>query len=234
MIPYVLPTWYLVQNLPPDPIKWALVAPRKGGCFCTHCQSAAKESGFDLAGRRKELASLAGQDTEAILASGITAGEYLSEHIVLRQWLDFRCASVNRLYKKISKRAKALRPGMDIRWNNYVRTHGYYSGIDLPSFMNHVDSIRANAFVEHEDDPDLVDEKVEHLKRFNEIVQDRVHWVAAIDIRGRDTDVLEKSAARSSHTGCHGYALSHYGGAPLENLEAVRRGLAKSKWAEHF
>jgi hypothetical protein len=234
MIPYVLPTWYLVQNLPPDPIQWALVAPQKGGCFCSHCHSTAEESGFDLAGARKELMVLARQDPGPILASGITAVDYLNEHPVLRQWLDFRCDSVNRLHGKISMAAKSRCPGIDIRWNNYVRTHGYYSGINLPSFMDHVDSIRANAFVEHEDDPALVDEKVEHLKQFNAIVRDRVHWVAAIDIRGRNSAVLEKSAELTSFTGCDGYALSHYGGATLENLDAVRRGLRKSKWAEHF
>ncbi len=234
MIPYVLPTWYLVQNLPPDPIRWALVAPQKGGCFCGHCLSAAAEKGFDLAGAKKELKVLALQDTEAVLATGIKAEEYLHENPVLKQWLDFRCESVNWLYHRISKAARARKPGIDIRWNNYVRTHGYYSGIDLPSFMNHVDSIRANAFVEHEDDPALVDEKVEHLRQFSKIVQDRVQWVAAIDIRGRNTSVLEKSAALTSFTGCGGYALSHYGGATLENLKAVRRGLQKSKWAEHF
>ena len=234
MIPFVLPTWYLVQNLPPDPIQWALVAPQKGGCFCTHCQSAAEESGFDLAGARSELMALARQDNGPILASGITAGDYMNENPVLRQWLDFRCDSVDRLYAKISMAAKSKRPGIDIRWNNYVRTHGYYSGINLPTFMDHVDSIRANAFVEHEDDPALVDEKVEHLKQFNEIVRGRVHWVAAIDIRGRNTAVLEKSAELTSFTGCDGYALSHYGGATLDNLEAVRRGLQRSKWAEHF
>lgn len=207
MIPYVLPTWYLVQNLPPDPIKWALVAPQKGGCFCAHCISAAASKGFDLAGAKEELLVLARQDTETVLASGISAADYLHEHPVLKQWLDFHCESVNTLYSRISKTAKALTPGIDIRWNNYVRTHGYYSGIDLPGFMNHVDSIRAIAFVEHEDDPALVDEKVEHLKQFNEIVQDRVHWVAAIDIRGRNTTVLEKSTELSSRTGCEGYAL---------------------------
>jgi hypothetical protein len=234
MIPYVLPTWYLVQNLPPDPIKWALVAPQKGGCFCSHCMSAATEKDIDLAGLRVELLSLVRQDTASVLGSGISAAEYLHEHRVLKTWLDFRCDSVNGLYSKISRAAKALRPGLDIRWNNYVRTHGYYSGINLPDLMNHIDSIRANAFVEHEDDPSLVDEKVEHLKQFNEIVQGRVHWVAAIDIRGRETAVLEKSAALTSYTGCHGYALSHYGGATLENLKAVRRGLRQSIWAEHF
>jgi hypothetical protein len=234
MIPFVLPTWYLVQNLPPDPIQWALVAPRKGGCFCSHCLSAAAEKGFDLAAAREKLQVLANQDTEAVVATGIGAAEYLQEHPELKQWLDFRCDSVNRLYSRISKAAKDQRPGIDIRWNNYVRTHGYYSGIHLPSFMDHVDSIRANAFVEHEDDPALVDEKVEHLRKFNEIVQDRVHWVAAIDIRGRNTSVLERSAELTSYTGCDGYALSHYGGATLENLKAVRRGLQRSRWAEHF
>jgi hypothetical protein len=234
MIPYVLPTWYLVQNLPPDPIKWALIAPQKGGCFCSHCMAAAEAKGFDLENSRKELLELARQDNDAILDSGITAMEYLYEYPVLKQWLDFRCDSVNNLYSQISKTSKALQAGIDIRWNNYVRTHGYYSGIDLPSFMNHIDSIRANAFVEHEDDPALVDEKIEHLNHFNEIVQDRVHWVAALDIRGRNPAVLERSAELSSFTGCDGYALSHYGGATLENLRAVRRGLQKSKWAEHF
>ena len=234
MIPFVLPTWYLTQNLPPDPIRWALVAPEKGGCFCDHCHAAAEKQGFDLKDARTYLKMLARQDWEPVLASGITAGEYLAEHPVLKRWLDFRCDSVNRLYSMISRAAKSYRPGIDIRWNNYVRTHGYYSGIDLPSMMDHIDSIRANAFVEHEDNLSLVDEKIEHLKQFNELVNGRVHWVAAIDIRGRSLEVLEKSAELSSYTGCGGYALSHYGGARLENLSAVRRGLSRSKWAVHF
>jgi hypothetical protein len=196
--------------------------------------AAAEAKGFDFEGSRQELLELAQQDTDAVLDSGITAEEYLNKYPVLKQWLDFRCDSVNNLYSQISRTSKALQAGIDIRWNNYVRTQGYYSGIDLPSFINHIDSIRANAFVEHEDDPDLVDEKIEHLNHFNEIVQDRVHWVAALDIRGRNPAVLERSAELSSYTGCDGYALSHYGGATLENLRAVKRGLKKSKWAEHF
>jgi hypothetical protein len=53
-------------------------------------------------------------------------------------------------------------------------------------------------------------------------------------IRGKNPDILEKSAELSSFTGCDGYALSHYGGATLENLKAVKRGLLKSNWAAHF
>jgi hypothetical protein len=234
MIPFVLPTWFLVQNLPPDPIKWALEAPEKGGCFCSHCKASALKSGFNLDEAQAELLKLANQEKKPILQSGITANEYLHKNPVLKEWLDFRCESVNSLYSMIGKSTKALQPGIDIRWNNYVRTHGYYSGVHLPSMMNHIDSIRANAFVEHQDDLQLVDEKVEHLRQFNNLVQNRVHWVAAIDIRGNNQSVLEKSAELSSYTGCDGYALSHYGGARLENLEAVKRGLKKSKWAAHF
>jgi len=134
----------------------------------------------------------------------------------------------------LSAAAGSYRPGIDIRWNNYVRTHGYYSGIDLPTMMDHIGSIRANAFVEHEDRLELVDEKVKHLENFNELVNGRVHWVAAIDIRGKSQEILERSAELSSHTGCGGYALSHYGGARLENLEAVKRGLQKSIWSQYF
>lgn len=72
------------------------------------------------------------------------------------------------------------------------------------------------------------------LENFEAIAGDRVHWVAALDIRGKNPDILEKSAELSSFTGCDGYALSHYGGAPFENLRAVKRGLQKSKWAAHF
>ena len=100
--------------------------------------------------------------------------------------------------------------------------------------MNHIDSIRANAFVEHQDDMALVAEKIAYLHNFNKIVDDRLYWVASIDIRGKNTEVLKRSAELSSYTGCDGYALSHYGGATFENLRAVKRGLQKSKWAEHF
>jgi len=234
LIPYVLPTKYLTQNLPPDPIEWALVAPEKGGCFCKHCMAAAKKSGFDLEEARKELLILAKQDKQAILDSGILAEEYLKQNPVLKRWLDFRCESVNNLYRMTSTAAKSFKPDIDIRWNHYTRTHSYYSGVDLPSFMNHVDSIRANAFVEHQDNLKLVYDKVKYLKNFEKVAGERVHWVAALDIRGKDPSILEKSAELSSYSGCDGYALSHYGGAPFENLKAVKRGLLKSKWAAHF
>lgn len=234
MIPFVLPTWFLTQNLPPDPIKWALEAPEKGGCFCDHCKEEALKTGFNLEETQVELLKLANQKKGPFLQSGMTAKAYLQMNPVLKEWLDFRCESVNSLYSLINKSTKTFKPSIDIRWNNYVRTHGYYSGIDLPSMMNHIDSIRANAFVEHMDDLSLVDDKVKHLNQFNDLVQNRVHWVAALDIRGDNRAVLEKSAELSSYTGCNGYALSHYGGARLENLEAVKRGLKKSKWAKHF
>jgi hypothetical protein len=234
LIPYVLRTKYLTQNLPPDPIDWALVAPEKGGCFCGHCMAAAKKSGFDLEEARKELLILAKQDKQPIRKPGILAAEYLRQQPVLKRWLDFRCESVNNLYRMTSTAAKSFKPDIDIRWNHYTRTHSYYSGIDLSSFTKHVDSIRANAFVEHSDDLKLVDDKVRYLENFEKAAGDRVHWVAALDIRGKDPSVLEKSAELSSFTGCDGYALSHYGGATFENLRAVKRGLQKSKWAAHF
>ena len=234
LVPYVLPTKFLTQNLPPDPIEWALVAPKKGGCFCVHCMAAAKKSGFDLEEARKELLILAKQEMQPIMESGILAKEYLRQQPVLKRWLDFRCASVNNLYRLTSTAAKSFKPDIDIRWNHYVRTHSYYSGIDLPSFTKHVDSLRANAFVEHKDSLKLVHEKVKYLKNFEAIAGDRVHWVAALDIRGKNPAILEKSAELSSFTGCDGYALSHYGGATFENLRAVKRGLQKSKWAAHF
>jgi len=234
MIPYVLPGKYLQQNLPPDPIEWALVAPKLGGCFCKHCHHAARKQGLDLVKIQSEMQRLAKQDEKPILDSGITAKEYLEQNPMLKQWLDFRCASVNNLYRMLSTAAKSFKPDIDIRWNHYTRTHSYYSGIDLPSFMNHVDSIRANAFVEHRNDLKLVDDKVKYLENFEKIAGDRVHWVAALDIRGKNPEILEKSAELSSYTGCDGYALSHYGGAPFENLKAVKRGLQKSKWAAHF
>ncbi len=234
LVPYVLPTKFLTQNLPPDPIEWALVATEKGGCFCGHCVAAAKKSGFDLEEARKELLVLAQQDKQAIMDSGILAEDYLKQHPVLKRWLNFRCESVNHFYDLISTAAKSFKPEIDIRWNHYTRTHSYYCGVDLPSFMNHVDSIRANAFVEHQDNLELVHDKVKYLENFEAIAGDRVHWVAALDIRGKNPDILEKSAELSSFTGCDGYALSHYGGAPFENLKAVKRGLQKSKWAAHF
>ena len=234
MIPYVMPVSFLEINIAPDPIDWALAAPAKAGCFCAHCGKAAKRHGLDLADAREELLATARQDRQAVLDSGMTAEEYLQKHPVLRRWLDFRCESVNGLYRLIHDEAQRLHPGIDIRWNNYIRTHGYYSGIDLPALMNHLGSIRANAFVEHHDDIKLVDEKVQYLKNFNEIVAGRLRWVASIDIRGKDPQVLEKSAELSSFTGCNGYALSHYGEATFDNLRAVKRGLRKSKWAMHF
>ncbi|EDM27034.1 hypothetical protein LNTAR_07314 [Lentisphaera araneosa HTCC2155] len=234
LVPYVLPTKYFVQNLPPDPIEWALVATEKGGCFCNHCVFEAKKKGFDLKEAQKELQVLAKQDKKAIMDSGITAEEYLKQNPVLKRWLDFRCESINNFFHLISSAAKSFNPNIDIRWNHYVRTHSYYSGVDLPSFMNHIDSIRANAFVEHQDNMKLVHDKVKYLENFENVAGDHVHWVAALDIRGKNPAVLEKSAELSSYTGCDGYALSHYGGAQLKNLDAVKRGLQKSKWSKHF
>ena len=76
LIPHVLPIRYLTQNLPPDPIEQALVAPKKGGCFCVHCMDAAKKSGFDLGEARKELLVLAKQEMQPIMDTGISAEAY--------------------------------------------------------------------------------------------------------------------------------------------------------------
>ena len=115
---------------------------------------------------RKELLILAKQDKQPIRKPGILAAEYLRQQPVLKRWLDFRCESVNNLYRMTSTAAKSFKPDIDIRWNHYTRTHSYYSGIDLSSFTKHVDSIRANAFVEHSDDLKLVDDKVRYLENF--------------------------------------------------------------------
>jgi hypothetical protein len=234
MMPFILPTHLLIQNVLKDPLEWLLLGPREGGCFCDHCMQAAAEHGFDLKEAKQELLALAKQDIEAIMQSGISGKEYQEKHPVLKQWFDFRCDSVNRLYAKIKAAAKGCNPNIDIRWNNYIRTNGYYSGIDLPELTKHIDSIRANVYVEHQDDPKLIAVKVDYLKWFDKVVNEKVPWVAALDIRGKNTEILEQCAELCSGTGCHGYALAHYGGAPLENLKVVKRGLMKSKWAEYF
>jgi len=234
MMPFVLPARLLVENSRKDSLEWLLIGPQKGGCFCTHCMKAAAADGFDLKEAQQELQVLAKQDVQAIMSSGISGQDYQDKHPVLKKWFDFRCVSVNRLYGKIKAEAKKCNPKIDLRWNNYLRTHGYYSGVHLPDFMKYIDSIRANVYVEHQNDPKLVAVKVDYLKWFNKVVNDRVQWIAALDIRGKNRDILEQCAELCSYTGCDGYALGHYGGALLENLKAVKRGLMKSKWAQHF
>ena len=81
-------------------------------------------------------------------------------------------------------------------------------------------------------DPEVIPVKLNYLKWFNSVIDGRVHWLAALDMRGTNLEILEKCAELSSYTGCDGYSLAHYGGAPLENLKVVNKGLRKSKWSK--
>jgi len=231
MIPYVLPPQYL-DRIPcaADPIEWALAAPGGGGCFCRHCLAAAAQDGFDLDTARPTLQHLAEQDWKRVLASGITAEQYLAGQPVLKRWLDFRRDSVNRLYARIAAAVKELQPRIELRWNHYTINHSYYSGIDLSTLTEHIDSIRLHAMVEQHGRLDLVEAKIDFLKAFGQAVPRGLPWLAAIDLRGSNPDVVAATARRAADTGCMGCVLSHYGASPLENFTAARRGLAASRW----
>ena len=106
---YVLGLWtdlaanYDVDYLQTCMIPFAEGGPATGGCFCDACRREAKESGFDLEKARKAL--LANPESKAEADA----------------WQTFRQNSVTRWYQMINNNAHAVKPNLDVRFNDFMR-----------------------------------------------------------------------------------------------------------------
>jgi hypothetical protein len=184
---------------------------RGGGCFCEHCQRAAKEAGFAL--DRIQTALLADPKNAAALAD----------------WTTVRFISVARFYAKLHAAVHTVKPTIDLRYNVHSRSFASY-GIDLPRMRPHLDSVRLMDYSEQEGDAALLAGKRTWIASARKQLGENFPVLCAIGVRLKATPELVREGVRIAvEAGVEGITLGHYDGATFPVLRGVREGLVAAK-----
>lgn len=221
-----------------DPLQATLQA-TLGGCFCESCAAAAPAQGLDLKAVRRALLPLAGMldhpdpagvhRLALLRASNTSPIALLVRHPELFEWLEFRCASLTRLFADVQAAVSRIRPNIDLRLNAYIYDFPELSGIDFAALRPHLGSIRSSNYDEQSGNAERLEHKRQFLLSVRAAAGDEIHFLSAIGIRPRATPELIRAGVRiSAECGADGLSLGHYDGAPLRNLEAIRQGMVEA------
>ncbi len=182
----------------------------KGGCFCEACARAAKVKGLDLEQIKARLL----EDPQSAPAS--------------EQWQAFRQASVAGYYQMIHDGIHALRPRIDLRFNDCFRNAADW-GLDLRRMKPHLDSVRVCDYTEQQGNPAAMKGKREWLTQERQALGPEFPLLSAIAVRPQATPELIREGVRIALAcGVNGITLGHYDGAEFPMLRAIREGLAAS------
>lgn len=183
--------------------------PEKGGCFCPACLKAARENGVDLA--RIKAALKADPKAEA----------------ELRQWQDFRQASVARYYKLMHDGVHALKAGIDLRFNDCFKS-GLDFGLKLERLKPHLDSVRVCDYTEQQGNPEAMKNKRAWLAAERKALGGEFPALSAVAVRPKATPALIREGVKIAiASGMDGITLGHYDGAEFPMLRAIREGLGE-------
>jgi hypothetical protein len=207
-----------------------------GGCFCSSCEQAANQDGYDFAAIRKALQRMAdgftcpslqqSHELELLEASNITETEILMDHPELQQWLIFRRNSVTRFFKEVYDRAHDVKPTIDMRLNAYISANQELSGLSLRQLKNCFDSVRSSDYSEQTGNPEQMNNKRKWLRAVRYAIGDEMHFVSAIGVRPKATpELIRQGVAISAECGADGLTIGHYDGASFSNLRAIREGM---------
>lgn len=180
-----------------------------GGCFCVHCQAAARAMGLDLA--RVQAALLADPHAAAALAD----------------WRDFRVGTVGSFYTTLRGVARALNPGVDVRFNVHSPLLYARYGIDPTRLAPHVDSMRLTNYAEQEGTSAAMDAKRAWLADMRQRVPATFPFHDAVSMRLRATpDLIREGVKLAVDSGAAGITASHYDCATFAMVRGIRAGLA--------
>lgn len=181
-----------------------------GGCFCANCLRAAKDSGFDL------------EKAKQVLRANPKAQPELD------RWQKFRHDSVARYYRTMHEGIHAIRPRIDLRFNDCFRNLADW-GVDLRGLKPHLDSVRVMEYSEQKGDPAAMKDKREWLTTERRALGMDFRIVSAIAVRPKATPELIRQGVRIAvECGMDGITLGHYDGAEFAMLRAIREGLKEA------
>jgi len=213
-----------------------LLATTTGGCFCHSCEKAAADAGLDFAGIRSALLPIAesvarpslaqGHELALLLGSNTSAVAMLLETPALAQWLTFRRDSLVRLYRDIHQRIHAIRPTVDLRWNDCWAANPELDGIDVRALKPHLDSIRVCDYTEQSGDMEAMEHKRQWLLAVRRAVGEEMHVLSALGVRPKATPALIwRGVQIAAECGMDGVTMGHYDGATFACLKAVKQGM---------
>lgn len=212
-----------------------LVGLALGGCFCAHCEQAARRAGLDWAAIVRRLRGLADGlqrrthqaafEMELLQHSSTTATALLAEMPELYQFLKFRVDSLTGFFKDIYEAVHAVRPDIDVRLNHYAR-YPELMGLDLRATAPYFDSVRSSDYSEQTGDPARMEWKRAYLHSIRRAVGLDKYVLSAVSPRPRATpELVRMGVLISAQCGADALTIGHYDGAWPDCLRAIREGL---------
>ncbi len=207
-----------------------------GGCFCESCRKKAAGMGIDLEKIRKSVLPMVqfvdhptddeSFQKELLKESGISSTAILMEHPELIDFLVFRKKSVDDFFKMIHDTAKAIKPGIELRYNAHRKTDEELYGIDPSTMSQWVDSFRASHYGEETGDASQIVDKRKFLLGLRYNIGEEKPLISAISIRKNSTPALIGEAVlMAKKCGIDGISLGHYDCGTFYNMEAIRPAL---------
>ena len=179
----------------------------QGACFCDSCRRAARDMDFDLA--KAQQALLADPNSQPALAD----------------WQNFRFQSTARFYRAIHDRVHALKPAVDLRYNQHMSDPVEW-GVKLSVMQPHVDSVRIQDYSEQTGDPSQMPVKRRTLSAARSELGPDFPIHAALGVRLKATpELIREGVQIAVETRMNGVTLGHYDGATFPMLRGVRQGL---------
>ncbi len=212
-----------------------LVGLALGGCFCEHCEHAARRAGLDWAAIVRRLRGLADGlerrthqaafELELLQHSSTTATALLAEMPELYHFLKFRVDSFTGFFKDIYEAVHAVRPDIDVRLNHYAR-YPELMGLDLRATALYFDSIRSSDYSEQTGDPARMEWKRAYLHAIRRAVGLDKYFLSAVSPRPKATpELVRMGVLISAQCGADALTIGHYDGAWPNCLRAIREGL---------
>jgi hypothetical protein len=233
----ISPPWFMDSPASGAPLRH-LLGIVGGGCFCSACAEQAARLGHDwtkIIGELRSLAEVVNSDLGArnervmdlhlLLGSDLTESGLMLEFPALQQFLSFRAASTTSLFRDIYQAVKAVRPGVEFRYNNH-RLYPELEGVSFPAIKPYVDSVRDSDYAEQRGSLEGLDRKRATILKVRRGMGPDKPLLAGIAVRPKATPaIIAQSLEMLSGLGIDGLSLGHYDGSTDALLRAVRQGM---------
>jgi len=177
------------------------------GCFCEACLRAAKQVNLDL------------EKIKSILRGNPQAQPEFDN------WQAFRCESVAGFYRTMHDGVHAIRPPIDLRFNDCFRSPRDW-GFELRPLKPYFDSVRVCDYSEQTGKLAALDGKRQWLKEVRLALGEDKPLLSAVAVRPKATPEIIRQGVRTAlDCGVNGITLGHYDGAEYPMLRAVGESL---------
>lgn len=234
--------WFFDKWMNADqPALGDLLGLARGGCFCEHCRERALAWGYDWNGIVRDMKHLHdvasashGKFQNQLMENHLTLGSNITESLLLvefpglMEFIRFRIQSMTELFRQTYEAVHAIKPDIDVRYNNFVRKPEYM-GLSFSHIAPWIDSVRDSDYSEQRGAPDKFVYKRSTLMKVRRGIGFDKDLIAALAVRPNATpELIRQSLMVLSEMGVDGLALGHYDGAHLEMLDAFGQGLKEA------